>query len=859
MSFNILPLLPPLLSLTVGLFLTISAIAQAPHRRTNQLFGLLCIWWIMLEPAFVAHSLLQDEGQILAVERFIHGAYVFLPAINLLFFHHVLGITRPGLTWATLVISLLLALTVPTRWYFTGLNHFEWGSIARGGPAFLVFGLYCFATTIYFAVIFLRRILGESQPQKRLQRIYILISFGLMAILTLLNVPAINGIDLYPAGNFAFVPLSLLAFGLRRHRLLEFDAAARMGVTWLIPLALFALPNYLLFALVRPYFSQFVPLMQFGLLLFWFLVNLLLLRRTEPVIVRAFYPARIFLNERRLRFMDRMTQLRDLQDLQTAITDEVRETMGYGRIELAFSEKDGLFSVTEPGVQSGLPVKQSEELKRVTQILERHLPEDWPPGREIRKDLDRLFRETQAEVILPFSREDQLLALVFLSAREKEKALSVEERGYLQAVMDGGSIALSNSNMFQNIANLKDRLEIQARKLQREIVEREETQKALEQSGRQYRLLAENMKDIVYMLDLATLHFSYISPSVEQILGFSPEEQMKMDLSQILTPESLEGVVRILTRELEKEKEEEADPHRSVTIEIEQFSKNGPAIWTEVTASFLRDEGGQPVQVLGVTRDITERRRRQEAQQATQTAEKANRAKSEFLANMSHELRTPLNHILGFTELVIDQHFGPLNTTQIEYLQDVLTSSRHLLELINDILDLSKVEAGKMTIEMEEIPLVPLLERSLIMFKEKSLKHNLALDLDIERAPARARVDPRKFKQILYNLLANSVKFTPDGGTIQVQAREIPDNWHGGQGRGLQVSVRDTGIGIKEADLERIFNSFEQADCSASRPFAGTGLGLALSRRLVELHAGRIWAESRGEGHGSRFVMVLPQ
>ena len=190
--------------------------------------------------------------------------------------------------------------------------------------------------------------------------------------------------------------------------------------------------------------------------------------------------------------------------------------MGYGRIELAFSEKDGLFSVTEPGVQSGLPVKQSEELKRVTQILERHLPEDWPPGREIRKDLDRLFRETQAEVILPFSREDQLLALVFLSAREKEKTLSVEERGYLQAVMDGGSIALSNSNMFQNIANLKDRLEIQARKLQREIVEREETQKALEQSGRRYRLLAENMKDIVCMLDLATLHVSCIG-----VLGWS--------------------------------------------------------------------------------------------------------------------------------------------------------------------------------------------------------------------------------------------------------------------------------------------------------------------------------------------------
>jgi PAS domain S-box-containing protein len=813
----------------------------------------------MLEPAFLAQWLLQDEVQILAVERFIHGAYVFLPAINILFFHHVLGITRPALTRATLVISLLLALTVPTPWYFTGLNHFAWGSIARGGPAFQVFGLYSFVAAIYFVLIFLRGIRRESQPQKRLQRIYILISFGIMAVLTLLNVPAINGIDLYPAGNFVFIPLAVLAFGVRRHRLLEFDAAGRLGAAWLIPLSFFALPNYLLFALVRPYFSQFVPLMQFGLLLFWFLANLLLLRLTEPVIVRAFYPARTFLDERRLRFMDRMTQLRDLQDLQIAITDEVRETLGYRTIEFALSEKEGLFSVTGTGARSELRVEQYEELTRSTLILERDVPEEWPPGKEIQEELDRLFREVRAEVMISFSREDQLLALMFLSERGKDKALSVEEYGYLRAVVAGGSIALSNSIMFQNIANFKDRLEIQTRKLQHEIIEREEAQKALQQSERQYRLLAENMKDIIWTLDLATLHISYISPSVEQILGFTPEEQMKRELNQILTPESWERVVRILAEELEKEKGEGANPNRSVNIEIEQLCKNGSFLWTEVTAAFLRDEVGQPVQVLGVSRDITERRRRQEAQEATQAAEKANRAKSEFLANMSHELRTPLNHILGFTELVADQHFGPLNPIQTEYLQDVLTSSQHLLELINDILDLSKVEAGKMTIELEEIPLGPLLESSLSMFKEKSLKQHLTLDLDSERAPARVRVDPRKFKQVLYNLLANAVKFTPEGGAIHLEVEEIPDDGSGGQGRGLQVSVRDTGIGIKAADLERIFNSFEQADCSASRSYDGTGLGLALSRRLVELHDGRIWAESRGEGQGSRFVMVWPQ
>ena len=214
---------------------------------------------------------------------------------------------------------------------------------------------------------------------------------------------------------------------------------------------------------------------------------------------------------------------------------------------------------------------------------------------------------------------------------------------------------------------------------------------------------------------------------------------------------------------------------------------------------------------------------------------------------MSHQLRTPLNHILGFTELVIDQHFGPLNTTQIEYLQDVLTRQSTPAGADQRYPGPLQGKARKMTIEMEEIPLVPLLERSLIMFKEKSLKHNLALDLDIEQPPARARVDPRKFKQILYNLLANSVKFTPDGGTVlQVQAREIPDNWHGGQGRGLQVECEGHRHRPSRRPTGGSDDFASRRTSPASRPFAGTGLGLALSRRLVELHAGRIGPKSRG-------------
>ena len=851
-------LLPPVLSLAVGLTLTISALSQAPHRTTNRLFALVCIWWVMLAPAFIAHSLLGDEGRILSVERVVHAAYVFLPAINLMFFHHVLGLRRPHLTRAALLISLLLALTVSTPWYFTGLNRFAWGSIARGGPAFHIFGLYSAVTTVYFVAIFLQSIRRETRPWLRLQRIYILTSFGLMAVLTLLNVPAINGIDLYPAGNFAFIPLAILAFGVRRHRLLDFDPTVRLGTAWLIPAALFALPNYLLFSLLRPYVAMLAPVLQFGLLLLWFFLCLLLFRKAEPLIDRTFHPERHFLNERRLRFMDRMALLHRLEDLRKAIAEEVRETLGFRCVTLALHSLNKACSANGPITQALPKVELHEELTQSGLVLERQSADRWPGGAEFRFELKRMFQNTGADVVVPFAREGNLMALMMLSERE-ESSLSSEERHYLQAMTVGCSIALSNSMAFQDITNLKDRLESQTRELRHEIAEREETQRALQRSERQYRLLAENMTDIVWTMDLETLQFTYISPSVRQILGFTPEEQVKKSLAQMLCPESLDRATRALKNAIDKERIEGSDPGRPLMIELEHLCKDGSTTWTEVTATFLREDVGRPTQILGVTRDVTERRRRMEAQQAKLAAERASLAKSEFLAHMSHELRTPLNHIIGFTEMMADLRFGPINELQSEHLNDVLTSSRHLLDLINDILDLSKVEAGKMSAQVEEVPLEPLLEGSLTMVRDRGMKKGLELILELDGAPPFVRVDPRKFNQVLFNLLSNAVKFTPDGGVIRVGARETFQDENGTTGRWLEVSVSDNGIGLKPGDLDRIFNSFEQVDSSASRRYEGTGLGLALSRRLVELHGGRIRVESEGEGCGSRFVVILPQ
>jgi signal transduction histidine kinase len=250
--------------------------------------------------------------------------------------------------------------------------------------------------------------------------------------------------------------------------------------------------------------------------------------------------------------------------------------------------------------------------------------------------------------------------------------------------------------------------------------------------------------------------------------------------------------------------------------------------------------------------------------QAKKEAEKANKAKSEFLANMSHELRTPLNHIIGFNELVLSKSFGDLNQIQEEYLSDVHKSSKHLLSLINDILDISKVEAGKLEAKLGDVNLKNLLENSLTMVQEKAMKHNIQLKLDIDGIPEIITADKRMLKQIMYNLLSNAVKFTPDAGQVSIAASKCEYDGkgkpsHSNQlGSAIKISVSDTGLGIKSDDLWRIFTSFEQVENSTSRRFHGTGLGLSLTKSLVELQGGKIWAESKGEGEGATFSFRIP-
>jgi signal transduction histidine kinase len=239
----------------------------------------------------------------------------------------------------------------------------------------------------------------------------------------------------------------------------------------------------------------------------------------------------------------------------------------------------------------------------------------------------------------------------------------------------------------------------------------------------------------------------------------------------------------------------------------------------------------------------------QELARKSQELEVASRHKSEFLASMSHELRTPLNAVIGFSDVLLDRLFGDLTPKQEQYLENIRESGRHLRDLINDILDLSKVEAGKMQLELASMSLREALEHGIAMVSERAEREGLSLRLSIEDGVDVVVADPLRLKQVILNLLTNAVKFTPSGGGIEASAARIADEIH--------VSVQDSGIGIAESEQARIFEAFQQGRQAASASAEGTGLGLALSKRIVELHGGRLWVTSR-VGQGSTFSFSIP-
>ncbi|HVF10641.1 MAG TPA: ATP-binding protein [Abditibacteriaceae bacterium] len=402
--------------------------------------------------------------------------------------------------------------------------------------------------------------------------------------------------------------------------------------------------------------------------------------------------------------------------------------------------------------------------------------------------------------------------------------------------------------------NERRQKELEMRELERALERRRLDELAASEAKlNEFKMTLDAALDCISIFDSKTLHFTYLNQGAFNQLGYETCDELLSMTPVDIEPECDEPRFRALLEPLIQ------GERASIMFETVHRRKDGSDVPVEVFLQFIAPPAQEP-RFVAIVRDITERKRvEQSLILAKEQAERANRAKSDFISSISHELRTPLNAIIGFSKLMLNPRVGPLNEDQTAYMQDVVQSADHLLQLINDILDISKIEAGKMAVELMPFCLVELLEHSLGIIREKAKQHDLKIATAfapevVELPPVVA--DQRKIKQVMYNLLSNAAKFTPAGGSITVHAA-CEGNSCAAPGSNVIISVEDTGIGIAPDHQARIFGAFEQVDTSYERQQQGTGLGLTLTKQIVEMHGGRVWLTST-PGVGSTFSFSLP-
>jgi GAF domain-containing protein len=561
----------------------------------------------------------------------------------------------------------------------------------------------------------------------------------------------------------------------------------------------------------------------------------------------------------------------DVQPVLDAIVESAARVCGIDDVVLRLIEGD--MEVVRAHFGS-VPIRAGREAISVEELHHRWIAEHGtlhvPDVRERRADFPTLALggHSRTFLIVPLRQHGELVGT--LNARRTEvRPFTPAQIKLLETFADQAVIAIENVRLFK---------ELQERT--RELVESVEEMKALDEVG----------QAVSSSLDLETVLETIVSRAVDLsgtdsgvIYEFDEgTQEFNLRASHRMEPEAVEGLraARIklgegatgqaaMTRapvqiadtfELHERAVSRVRPllnrlgYRSLlTVPIlrEQQIMGGLTVWRRQVGEFepevvnllqtFATQSALAIQNARLFREIEDKSRQIEA---------ANRHKSEFLANMSHELRTPLNAIIGFSEVLGERLFGELNDKQAEYTDDILSSGRHLLSLINEILDLSKVEAGRMELELATFDLPLAIDNARTFVRERAIKHGINLDVTIDERLGDFVGDERKIKQILLNLLSNAVKFTPEGGRIGIKARQADGS--------AEISVSDTGIGIAPEDQPKIFEEFRQVGSDYAHKVEGTGLGLTLAKKFVELHGGKIWVESE-VGKGSTFSFTLPE
>lgn len=457
-------IIPPMLSLLVSLAVIYITLFKSRIKSENILFIILSIWWSLLSPVFICHQLFRGNVEvILHIERTVHFFYVYTPAIALLYCFRITNHKGKRMVIAAFIMSFLFSLTTPTHYYIPSLNEYSWGYMGKGGPAFVAFGVYAASILVYLAFFFVKKIRTEQRRMVRLKLKYIIASFLISGLLSLMNYPAIIGIDIYPPGNFSFIPLSFLAYGVLRYRLLDMRDFIHTAAVWAALSTLLTLPNIIAIYLFFPYISREHYVFMFAAGILWFFINYHYFITVHQFLEKFFNRRKLQLQQIESAFIESIYSLKTFDELINEFRKVIDDTLIFERAELLICSND----YTEPPGFESDRLALSPGLKRWLlnsgTLVESDSVMIMQIKENIKTELLDLFAKYNAKYTLPLVHRDTLIALLMLPEKKGMKPLTPDEMRFIKNVKSAAAISIANSLMYSDLAKLKENLDVKVR------------------------------------------------------------------------------------------------------------------------------------------------------------------------------------------------------------------------------------------------------------------------------------------------------------------------------------------------------------------------------------------------------------
>ncbi|MCP4689128.1 MAG: PAS domain S-box protein [Desulfobacterales bacterium] len=846
-------IIPPLLSLAACLILAGLSIWKGRMKSENILFSLVCILIALLCSTFLWNYFLDNEAMIIRINLISHFFFVYSPAVFLLFFHQFIGVKKPRINAAGLAVCFILSLTTFTDCYASGLLKYDWGYSLQGGIGMRAFSVFSSAVLFYIVYSLLENLKHETNSIYILKKRYILFSFIAAAVLSFGNIPATEGAAFYPIGNFVFIPLAIMARGVLKYRLMNIKSLFLLLLFRVGAFSLIIVPNVVLFLLLRPWFQTIDSWARFIVFVLLFTINYFYITRIQPKLNRLVYKSKHHMKKVEEKFIENILSLKNLDDLIAEFGNVLDETLSIKNFHLYIKDKNKDVFVSADGRRLEIQPEVKKWMIRSNRLIQKNIIETHPRYSDVKDALARCFERVEAHHAIPMVRNDELVALVFLPEKTDFQEIDADEARFIDNIARPLAVAVSNSIMYQNISDLKDSLEERTIDLTGEVDSRIRAEKEKRESEEKYRIITENVSDAIWMLDISTLTFTYASPSLERITGWTPEELQTISVEETLTPRSWELSANALAEELAREEKKDADPKRARVLELEQVKKDGSITPVEVTVSFIRDDAGNITGVIGVGREIKERK---QLEARLRTAKKME-AIGSLAGGVAHDLNNILSGVINYPELLLLDL--PAESPLRKPIETIQKSGEKAATIVQDLLTLARRGVASRDVLNINQVIIDYLKSPEYM-RLRSFHPGVVVERRLNDALYNISGSKVHLLKTVMNLVSNAAEAMPDGGVILISTDNLPretlydENPAGEKTDQVMLRISDTGTGISPEDLERIFEPFYTKKKMGR---SGTGLGMSVVWGTIQEHDGYIEVMSE-EGEGTTFLIRFP-